>query len=112
MAADIEKGKNPGVVRWSMPTTNVDGSPIADPSSLTIKIYRRDYDTADPYVEFMTLVGSLQTDGIWEAPLPDFPEGGHEIVLTATDAEGDESGYSNSMGFTIGVAPSAPVIEE
>ena len=109
--ADIEKGKNPDAIRWQMPTENVDGSPIADPASLLIKVYRKNPGAPDTdYVEYLNLVGSLQPDESWEAPLPDFVEGSHEIVLTATDAEGDESGYSNSMGFTIGIAPRAPVI--
>ena len=59
---------------------------------------------------FMALPGQLNVDGLYEAPLPDFPEGRHVIALTAVDVEGDESELSNTVGFRIGVAPLAPVI--
>jgi hypothetical protein len=95
MMADVEKGKNPENLVWQAPTENVDGSPISGP--LSYNLYRK--DAAGEWQFFYVIVGEL-----------DFPEGSHEIVLTAVDAEGDESAYSNSMGFTIGVAPKAPVI--
>jgi len=105
--ADIEKGKNPDNLRWQAPTENIDGSPISGP--LSYNLYRKDPSEQD-YSFFFVIVGALQADGTYEAPLENFPEGSHEIVLTAVDAEGDESAYSNSVGFTIGVAPNAPVL--
>ena len=107
MATDINKGKNPSNFEWVPPTQNVDGSPVSGP--LSYNLYRRDPGQID-YTFFFVVVGTLQTDGNYIAPLSDFPEGSHEIVLTAVDAEGDESSYSNSLGFTIGVAPKAPVL--
>jgi hypothetical protein len=105
MMADVEKGKNPENLVWQAPTENVDGSPISGP--LSYNLYRK--DAAGEWQFFYVIVGELQGDR-YVAPLQDFPEGSHEIVLTAVDAEGDESAYSNSMGFTIGVAPKAPAI--
>ena len=105
--ADLEKGKNPANLRWQAPTENVDGSPISGP--LSYNLYRRTPGDTE-YTMFFVVVGDLQTDGTYVAPVENFPEGSHEIVLTAVDAEGDESAYSNSLGFTIGVAPRAPVL--
>ncbi len=105
--ADIEKGKNPANLEWFAPTENVDGSPLSGP--LSYNLYRKDPGDSE-YTFFYVVVGELQPDGRYVAPLQSFPEGSHEIVMTAVDAEGDESGYSNSVGFTIGVAPKAPVL--
>ena len=105
--AAIEKGKNPANLRWQPPTQNVDGSPVSGP--LSYNLYRKDPgDLA--YSFFFVVVGDLQQDGTYVAPIENFPEGSHEIVLTAVDTEGDESGYSNSVGFTIGIAPQPPVL--
>lgn len=105
--ADIEKGKNPENLRWQAPTQNVDGSAISGP--LNYNLYRKDPADTD-YEFYFVIVGTLQADGTYQAPLDGFVEGSHEIVLTAVDAEGDESAYSNSVGFTIGVAPEAPIL--
>ncbi|MHC5059404.1 MAG: hypothetical protein ACYTKD_32530 [Planctomycetota bacterium] len=105
--ADLDKGKNPADLRWAPPTSNVDGSAISGP--LSYNLYRKDPSDTD-YVLFFVIVGELQTDGTYVAPIANFPEGSHEIVLTAVDSEGDESAYSNSVGFRIGVAPNPPVI--
>ena len=104
--ADIDKGKNPENLEWIAPTENVDGSPISGP--LSYNLYRKEPGAAD-YQFFYVIVGELQGDK-YVAPLQNFPEGSHEIVLTAVDTEGDESAYSNSMGFIVGVAPKAPVL--
>lgn len=107
--ADIEKGKNPQNFKFQAPTENVDGSPISGP--LVYKVYRADNET-DPLVEYLTLPSSLNqdVDGNYVVPVEDFSEGRHVIALTATDAEGDESGFSNTLGFSIAVAPKAPTI--
>lgn len=104
--ADIELGKNPAALRWQAPTENEDGSAIS--GALDYTLYRKDPGSSDPYVNFMVIVGDLQVDGTYSAPLPQFPEGSHEIVLTAKDEQGDESAFSNSVSFTIGIAPKAP----
>lgn len=103
----IDKGKNPSNINWEAPTENVDGSAISGP--LNYNLYRKAPEEID-YEFYFVVVGSLQEDGTYVAPLSDFPEGSHEVVLTAVDSEGDESGYSNSIGFTIGVAPRPPVL--
>ena len=105
--ADINKGKNPENFSFQAPTQNVDGSPVSGP--LSYNLYRSDADLND-YQLFFVVVGTLQTDGSYLVPIENFPEGSHDIVLTAVDTEGDESAFSNSLGFTIGVAPQAPVI--
>ncbi len=106
--ADIDKGKNPSLLRWQPPSEYEDGSSITDLSDLSYNLYRRTPGEAD-YELYFVVVGELQTDGTYSAPLGDFVEGAHEIVLTAVDAEGDESAYSNSITFIIGVAPKPPI---
>jgi len=105
--ADIDKGKNPENIRWQAPTENVDGSAISGP--LSYNLYRKDPADAE-YTLYFVIVGNLQADGTYVAPVENFTEGSHEIVLTAVDSEGDESAFSNSLGFTIGVAPKAPIL--
>lgn len=107
--ADIDKGKNPANFKFQAPTENVDGSPVSAP--LTYKVYRA-ANSVDPLEEFLVLPASLNqdVDGNYVVPIEDFSEGSHVIALTATDAEGDESGFSNTLGFSIAVAPKAPVI--
>ena len=56
------------------------------------------------------VVGELQQDGTYVAPVENFPEGQHFIALTAVDADGDESELSNVLQFRIGVAPRPPVL--
>ena len=110
--ADIEKGTNPEEnLTWQAPIENTDGSPVKGP--LTYNLYRADDEASlvrSPTALFMALPGQLNVDGLYEAPLPDFPEGRHVIALTAVDVQGDESELSNTVGFRIGVAPLAPLI--
>lgn len=103
--ADIDKGKNPENLRWQAPVENADGSAISGP--LNYNLYRRAPGEPE-YVFYFVIVGALQADGTYSAPLINFAEGSHELVMTAVDAQGDESAYSNSVGFSIGVAPKAP----
>ena len=110
--ADIDKGLNPENFSWVPPTSNVDGSPISGP--LSYRVYRGDSDdmlAARP-ISFYIVVGALQEDGTYVAPLSEFPPGKHVIALTAIDAEGDESAFSNTMAFSISdkVPPRPPVI--
>jgi hypothetical protein len=109
--ADIEKGINPTTFSWQPPITNVDGSPVNGP--LNYNVYTSDTDTVSKATGvFYVVVGTLQTDGSYTAPLDQFPDGRNVLALTAVDAEGDESGLSNTLGFTItdGVAPRPPVL--
>ena len=107
--ADIEKGVNPVDFRWTAPTENEDGSPINGP--LNYNMYRSAIEVINPETDFFyVVVGTLQTDGSYQAPLDQFPEGRHVIALTAVDADGDESGLSNTLGFRVGIAPNAPTL--
>ena len=107
--ADIEKGVNPTSFSWQAPTENVDGSAINGP--LNYNLYRSGTEVVDPDTDFFyVVVGTLQQDGSYEAPLDQFPEGRHVIALTAVDADGDESALSNTLGFRIGIAPNAPTL--
>lgn len=107
--ADIEKGKNPANFKFQAPTQNVDGSPITQ--SLLYKVYRVDEDGLNP-VEFLTLPASLNqdVDGNYIVQIENFPEGRSVIAMTATDEDGDESGLSNTLGFSIAVAPRPPLL--
>lgn len=106
--ADIEKGKNPENFKFQAPTTNVDGSAIV--GDLIYKVYAEDY--AGAFVELLVLPPSLNkdVDGNYIVPLEYFREGSWVIALTATDSEGDESGFSNTMSFSIAVAPRPPLL--
>ena len=108
--ADIEKGKNPANFKFEAPTENVDGSPITQ--ALTYRVYRKDDDAGEFADVFLALPSSLNqdVDGKYVVPIESFPEGRSVIALTATDEDGDESGYSNTVGFSIAVAPRAPVL--
>ncbi len=107
--ADIEKGANPTEISWTAPTTNVDGSPVNGP--LNYRLYRSDtevFDMDDGH--FFELVGALQPEGHYVAPIGQFPPGRNVIALTAVDADEDESALSNTLGFTItnGLIPNPP----
>ena len=111
--ADIESGTNPPNIHWQPPTTNTDGSAIVSP--LNYNLYRASTEAGlvkDPANLFFVVVGTLQGDGTYLAPITGFPEGRHVVALTAVDDGGDESALSNSMGFTIsdGIEPEAPLL--
>ena len=107
--ADIEKGKNPANFKFQAPTENVDGSPVDGP--LTYTVYQTDEDGTNPQA-VMQLPPSLNqdVDGNYIVPIENFVEGRWVIALTATDVQGDESGLSNTLGFSIAVAPKAPLL--
>ncbi len=104
MATNI--GTNPDSLRWQPPTENTDGTPVKGP--LSYNLYRGDAEPPDTL--YFVIVGELQQDGTYIAPVENFPEGEHFIALTAVDADGDESDLSNVLQFRIGVAPRPPVL--
>jgi len=108
--ADIERGTNPESFRWQAPTKNTDGSAIE--GALNYNLYRGDDEAAVLAADeaYFVVVGELQTEGVYQAPIEGFPEGRHVIALTAVDAGGDESAKSNTLGFTIALIPNAPVL--
>lgn len=107
--ADIERGSNPSNFSWVPPTENVDGSPVNGP--LSYNLYRINEATGENSL-FYVVVGSLNPDGTYTAPIENFPPGRHVIALSAVDADADESALSNTMGFdlTSGVFPRPPVL--
>ena len=110
--ADIERGDNPKFLSWHAPTENVDGTPITGP--LVYNLYRADNEdliSSMPSLHY-SMPGTLQPEGHYRAPLEQFAPGRHVIALTAVDADGDESAFSNTLGFTItvGVDPRPPVL--
>lgn len=106
--ADIEKGTNPETFSWQAPTQNTDGSAIDGP--LNYNLYRGDDETSIGSEPYFVVVGELQSEGVYRAPIEGFPEGRHVIALTAVDAGGDESALSNTLGFSIALIPQAPVL--
>lgn len=109
--ADIEKGINPENFRFQAPTENVDGSPITQ--ALTYSVYTYDELETNPTL-FLQLPSTLNqdVDGLYVVPIEDFPVGRSVVALTATDEDGEESDFSNTLGFRItdGVAPNAPLL--
>ena len=106
---DIEKGKNPANFKFQAPTLNVDGTPVV--GSLLYTVYQTDEDGNSP-TAYMQLPSSLNqdVDGSYIVPIENFAEGRWVIALTATDEQDDESGLSNTLGFSIGVAPQPPLL--
>jgi len=79
-------------LRWQAPSENVDGTPLTDLAGYVVywggqsRSYSSSFPIDDPSV----------TE--WEA---DIASGGYYFALTALDAEGNESGYSNEVRKTI-----------
>ena len=73
---------------WQAPTENVDGSLVTELVSYEI-FYG---ESSDNYTGQATVADPNATS----VALP-LPIGTYYLVMTATDAEGDESGYSNEV---------------
>ena len=73
---------------------------------------RQEYEDGTNPQAMMQLPPSLNqdVDGNYIVPIENFVEGRWVIALTATDVQGDESGLSNTLGFSIAVAPKAPLL--
>jgi len=77
------------VLRWSAPTTNADGSPLADLAG-----YRIYYDTLpiDPSRSRITSTGTETSD-----TLRGLGRGSYHFAVTAVDTSGNESAMSNEV---------------
>ena len=99
---------NPKNIFWRPTTERTDGSTI--PGALNYDI---GVETGDSVQALAVIVGSLQTDGLYQAPIRDFSfeAGVHTIALRATEqATGLTSAWSNTVSFEIvTAAPIAPL---
>lgn len=76
------------IIRWQAPTQNVDGSPVNDLAG-----YRVHWGVLSRnYTDNLTIAQAGVTE--WEV---DLPTGEYFFALTAFDAEGNESAYSNEV---------------
>jgi hypothetical protein len=100
---------NPKNLFWRAPTENEDGSPITSPL---------DYELGGvldetTIVSLYTVVGSLQTDGSYQAPLGEmaFEPGEHGIALRAINRDLPElvSKWSAPVFFKVVAAPKPPL---
>jgi len=97
---------------WQPPTTNVDGSPLTDLAGFRV------YTSATqggPYTQAADVTDPLATTGTFSVPLSLSPgDNNVYVVMTAYDAAGNESVYSNEVMKVVSVvddvAPSAPAV--
>lgn len=86
-------------LRWDIPTTNADGTPLTDLAGFKIYCglepgkYDIVEDIPDPAVD------------IYEKAKVLTQEGNYYCAATAYDTSGNESGYSNEINFSFGVPP-------
>ena len=89
---------NPTIFRWQAPQTNEDGTPID---------YSINYELGElqgtSFVAKATIVGALQPDEFYEAPVGsmEWAPGEHTVALRAINADEPTkvSGWSNSVTF-------------
>lgn len=99
-------------INWQAPTQNVDGSPLTDLAGYKLYIGEdsRDYSIVE------SIQDAEATSATLTVPIPWLTMGDNTVYLamTALDAEGNESVYSNEvtrvLTFTDDIAPGAPVI--
>ena len=97
---------NPRNIFWRAPTERTDGSTIPGDLNYDIGV-----ETGDHVQALAIIVGNLQTDGLYQAPLSDFSfePGVHTIALRATEvATGLTSAWSNTASFEIVAASPQP----
>lgn len=99
---------NPTRLRWGASTHNVDGSPVTAP--LDYEVGFRDEDGV--FRPYMIVVGELQTDGLYAAPIADFAlaEGDYVIAMRAIRRDRPElvSTWSDSVPFSVAMVPARP----
>ena len=100
---------NPQNFRWRAPTQNVDGTPITSPLD-----YELGQLVGGEMQPMVVIIGELQPDGLYEAPVSDmsFEEGEHTVALRAINVDRPESvsDWSNQVTFIISdEVPEAPL---
>lgn len=92
LAASAPSQAGTAALAWDAPTTYVDGSPLATLSGF--KVY---YGTAPDTYTGAVAVGNVRT-----YQFPNLPDGRtYYFAVTAVDAAGNESGYSNAVSKTL-----------
>ena len=93
---------------WTAPTTFEDGSPIEE--SIEYEVGQK---VNEEFVPIYTLVGDLQPDGQYEAPLAELElgKGEQEIALRSfvKSRPDSKSVWSDSVTFTMTGIPMPPV---
>ena len=79
-------------LRWRAPTSNVDGTPLTDLASYNIY-----WGTSSQNYQQNASVDGANTD--WHMEF--LPAGEYYLVLTAVNAAGEESDYSNEVIKTL-----------
>src|SRR5690606_2021147 len=78
-------------LQWDPPTENVDGSPLTDLAG-----YRIYYGTSSrAYTEVVTASKDVTRHAV------KLPSGEYHFAMTALDADGNESAYSNEVVKTV-----------
>jgi hypothetical protein len=100
---------NPSKIVWDKPQNNVDGTPIDYPLEYEVGLM----DENGEIQPKMTVVGSLQKDNTYEAPIKDMglEAGEHEMALRSFEKDNHlrKSVWSDTVNFTITkVLPEAP----
>lgn len=84
---------NPEKFQWRAPDTNTDGTAITVPLNYELGV-ANESGVFEPY---MTIVGTLQTDGVYQAPISDaFTTTGNYTVALRTLANIDEGNVQQS----------------
>ena len=91
-------GNVSGTLSWSAPTTNTDGSPLADLAGY--KVY---YGISSGYYTGSIVLAGKDSTSVSVATLAsDVPASGkYYIVVTAYDTSGIESAYSNEVAISL-----------
>jgi hypothetical protein len=86
-----QPSKTGTTLSWDAPTTNEDGTPLADLAGY--KIY---YGSSSG-----SYTGSVTAGAVTNYVLTDLTPGAYYIAVTAYNSSGDESGYSNEVSKAV-----------
>jgi len=95
-------------LNWTLPTTRVDGSPLATTDIDHVDIF--DVSTADPASEKVATIPGAATSFILSGT---FTVGFHNYTATVTDTQGNVSGPSNVASLTVAstLSPPSPIAD-